>query len=266
MANIKEKFNMLALRKVLINLAMIGLLAVWVISIQKTNSESVKSVDINIASVEGIKDLVVKKDVYQMMKASSPVDIQNIPLRKLDIADIEARLNSDNRIHNAEVYIDAQQNLRVDVVQRRPILRVKDKRGQDFYLDQEGNYVNKSQYRAVRVPIVTGYLEEYEPGWKKKADNRIKTAYQIGQIIYQDEFLSALIEQIHFERDGRIVFTPKIGDEKIVMRYTEEAEKKLTYNLKQYYKRMAEENSWGEYDELDISYKNQVIGKRSVKP
>lgn len=266
MGNIKEKFNMFALGRILANVAMVGLLVVWVLAIQNTSNQSIQDIEINIASVEGVKDLVLNKEIYQIMKESSPVDIRLSPLKKLDIALLEKAIQRDNRIYKAEVYIDAQQKLIADVIQRRPILRIKDVEGRDYYLDQDGNYVNKSQYRAVRVPVVTGHLEQYQPGWREQWDSKLSKAYRIGQIISKDEFLSALIEQIHFERSDRIVLIPKIGEEKIVIDYMEDIEEKLTYNLKRYYKEMAKKDIWGKYNELDISYKKQVIGRNFVNP
>ncbi len=266
MGNIKENFNMFALGRILANVAMVGLLVVWVLAIQNTSNKSIQGVEINIASVDGVKDLVLDKEIYEIMKEASPVDIKLSPLKKLDIALLEQAIKRDNRIYKAEVYVDAQQKLIADITQRRPILRIKDEGGRDYYLDQDGNYVNKSQYRAVRVPVVTGHLEKYQPGWKEQWDSKLSRAYRIGRIINNDDFLSALVEQIHFERSGRIVIVPKIGTEKIVIDYMEDIEEKLTYNLKQYYKEMAKKDIWGKYKELDISYKKQVIGRNFVNP
>ncbi len=266
MSNIKEKFNMFAFGRVAWNLALVALLVIWIVSIQRTSNMTIQGVDIDINSVEGVKDMIVDKEILDVMKTASTMDLSIVPIKKLDIQQIESALKSDSRIYNADVYIDAQQKLRADIVQRRPILRIKSASDQDYYLDQGGVYVNKTQYRAVRVPVVTGYIEPYQPDWNRTKNSRIKKAYDIGMVISQDEFLSSLIEQIHFERTGRIVLIPKVGEHKIVLDYMDDLERKLTYNLKRFYKNMAKENSWDQYDELDISYRKQVVGRNLANP
>ena len=250
---------------VVANVIVIALIGLWILTIQKGLSESITKIKINISGVEGVKDLILDKEVYEMIVKSNPADIRKIPLSKIKVNAIEKLIQQDSRIHKADVYIDAQKNLVVDVEQRQPIMRVKDKNGLDYYIDQDGNFVSKSQYRAVRVPIVTGYLERYDETWRNRPDSKINKAYTIAQAIQEDPFLVALIEQINFEKSDRIVLIPKIGNEKIVLQYMDDLDHKLA-NLKTFYQEMAKTKKWDYYDEIDISYKNQVIGRNSVKP
>lgn len=266
MSNIKENFNMFAFGRVAWNLALVALLAIWIVAIQKTNNTTIQGIEIDVNSVEGMKDLIVKDEMLDVLKTVSSVDLMISPIRKLDIRQLEMAIKDDNRIHDAQIFIDAKQVLNVDIEQRRPILRFKGNNGQDYYLDQAGAYVSKTQYRAVRVPVVTGHVNKYQPDWNINEDNRISQAYEIGMIINEDSFLKSLIEQIHFERSGRIVLVPKVGEHKIVLDYLDDLDTKLTYNLKRFYKHMAKENSWDKYDELDISYKSQVVGRKSASP
>ena len=265
MFNIKENFNMFAFGRVGWNLAIVALLAVWVIAIQQTNNKTIQDIQIDVDSIEGMRDLIVKDEMLDVLNDVSAVNIKTASIKKLDIRQIEAAIKDDNRVHDADIYIDAQHTLHVNIEQRRPILRFKGDNGQDYYLDQGGSYVSKSQYRAVRVPIVTGYFNKYQPNWTVNDDNRINKAYEIGSVINKDDFLRSLIEQIHFERSGRIVLVPKVGEHKIVLDYMDNLERKLSYNLKRFYKQMAKDNMWGKYDELDISYKNQIVG-RTLEP
>ena len=252
---------MFAFGRIVWNLAIVALLGIWVIAIQHTNNKTIKDIQINVNSIEGMRDLIVKDEMLDVLNDVSAVNIETVPIKKLDIRQIEAAIRDDNRVHDADIYIDAQHTLHVDIVQRRPILRFKGENGEDYYLDQAGSYVSKSQYRAIRVPVVTGVFNKYQPNWKVNDDNRISKAYEVGSIISNDDFLRSLIEQIHFERSGRIVLIPKVGEHKIVLDYMDNLERKLAYNLKIFYKQMAKDNMWDKYDELDISYKNQVVGR-----
>lgn len=245
--------------------AVLAILVVWVLTIQRGMNDPIREMKINIHTVEGANNLILDKEVFDMAMKATPVDIIKAPQRKIDVRLIESAVQKDSRIHTADVFIDSKKNLVIDIEQRRPILRIKDNEGGDYYLDQAGNYVAKSSFRAVRVPIITGYLEKYDERWRDRPDSRIKKAFIISEVLYHDKFLSALIEQIHFDKTDRIIMIPKVGNEKIVLDYMDNLEHKLK-NLKSFYREIAETKNWNKYDEIDISYKNQVIGRNSVKP
>lgn len=243
----------------------LGLLVVWVFAIDRTSGLKINGLHIDISSTEGIRDLITEEELRIKVLGVLPNDIEVVRVKDLKLEEIEKVLNDDTRIHHADVYLDASQRLKVAVEQRRPILRIMNERGEDYYLDQAGNYVAKTIYRAVRVPVITGNIAAYSPDWRDLPGNEIGMAYELATKIHEDEFLSPLVEQIHFERGRRIIIVPKIGSEKIRLDYMDDVDGKLN-NLKSFYKVLARKNGWGTYREIDISYKNQVIGRKPVKP
>lgn len=252
-------------RVVLANVLVVALLCLWAVTIRVGQQKKLTGVSVDIKTVEGVRDMIIKKEVYKMIQQATPYKISKTPISKLDIAKIEKEIKEDTRVHDAQVYVDAQRVLSVEIEQRRPLLRVKDVAGSDYYIDIAGQYVARSVYRAVRVPVVTGHLDKYNNDWSERADSKVKMAYQIGTAMNKDPFLTALIEQIHFEKSGRILLIPKVGKAKIVITDLEELDHKLS-NLKVFYKKMAEKNMWNDFEEIDISYRNQVVPSNSVKP
>ncbi len=154
--NIKQKgfLNQLLLWGVIV--AMISL---WVIGIQRTEDLFIADIKIELDKEDGIRDLITPKDIRLMVEKGLPNDIKMQPIHELEIAEIEDMLRSDTRIYSAQVFVDVQQNLHVEIIQRRPIMRVMNKHGDQFYIDQTGGYVAQSSIRAVRVPVVSGYME-----------------------------------------------------------------------------------------------------------
>ncbi len=239
-------------------------LAAWVFSFVETQNRKVTKINYAIESIEGARSLISTKDLKTVVDHLYDVDIINMPIVKVDLMSIEAILETDNRIYTSEVYIDAQHEMHIGVVQRRPIVRIMDETGAQYYLDQEGKYISKQEYQAIRVPIATGEIEAFAPDWQKREDSKIRECFEIVTALRKDEFLTALIEQIHFEEE-RIVMIPKMSSERIVIKYLDNLEEKLA-NLKTFYrKELAQNNSWGKYKEIDISYKNQVV-RRLVNP
>lgn len=249
----------------LLTAAVIGMLCLWGLSINRTGSQLISELNIKIDQKEGVRDLITVPEITKMVEKGLPNDVLMQPIDRLEIGEIEDMLRSDTRIYRAEVYVDVQQRLVVDIKQRRPLLRVMNKQGDQFYLDQNAQYVAKSDFRAVRVPVITGHVESMEPGETLADKERLKKAWNIISEINKDEFLSALIEQIHFQSTDRVVLIPKVGDEKIVLDYIDELPHKLR-NLKSFYKELAKSNSWKEYKEIDISYRNQVAARNSETP
>ena len=243
----------------------VTLLAVWVSSIGTSAGRTIQELKIDITSADGVRKMLSKDDIKRLLEDSLSYRLHLTPISKIDLNEAETLIRRDSRVYETEIYLDAQFVLHVDVVQRRPIVRVKTDTGDDYYLDQEGQFVAVSDYRAVRVPLATGKIESYFQDWSTEYESNLNRAFRIAKAIEEDEFLTSLIEQIHFQNTKRIVMIPKVGKAKIILDYTEELDHKLE-NLKSFYKRMAKTKSWNKYAEIDISYKNQVVPRNPVKP
>ncbi len=137
--------------------------------------------------------------------------------------------------------------------------------GEQFYVDQAGDYVAKVSSRATRVVVITGYVESMDEDKVIEKLPRLNQAYLMTKTIGRDSVLKALIESIHFEKNGRVILSPKIGNEKIILDHQDELEEKLK-DLKDFYRQLARTNSWDKYEEIDISYKNQVVVRNSKNP
>ena len=108
MSNIKENFNMFAFGRVAWNVALVALLVVWIVAIQRTNDLTLQGIQVDVNSVEGMKDMIVKDEMIDILETVSPVDLMLSPIKKLDINQLEMAINNDNRVHNAQIFIDAQ--------------------------------------------------------------------------------------------------------------------------------------------------------------
>ncbi len=241
----------------------IAVLAVWINSILTTQNRKVEKIFYAIESVEGARKLISTKEIKTKVNEVYDLDAGPIKISELDLSKLEAYISKDNRILSTEIHLDARRELHISIIQRRPIVRIIDKSGAQYYLDQEGEFVSKQDFKAIRVPVATGEIESYSADWKKKKGN-INDCYTIISALRKDKFFTALIEQIHFENE-RIKMIPKMGSEIIVINDLNHLDQKLQ-NLKTFYEtEMTHNNAWGKYDEIDISIKNQVI-PRTTNP
>jgi len=253
------------MRRLLMTGAVLGLLSLWVIGMNRTADLRIADITIDIDQIEGERSLISEKDVMRLITEDLPNDITFQRITDIDISTIEGMLNSDTRILNAEVFIDAHQKLNVEIIQRRPILRVMNQQGDQFYVDQSGSYVRTVNQKATRVPVVTGYVESLDAHGHVAFAPRLERAYQVITEARKDPVLKALIEQVHVEKKNRITIIPKIGDERIILDHMDSLKDKLS-NLKQFYRELARTNSWEKYNQIDISYNDQVVVENSDNP
>lgn len=253
------------IREIAVNAAIVALLCLWVMSINRTADQFISGISVALDHEEGERDLISIKNVKTLIKEELPYAVDHQPIGKLDIATIEQMLRADTRIFNAEVFVDAHYKLVVEIEQRRPILRVMNLQNDQFYIDQSGAYVRKVSKKATRVPVVTGYVETMKQGTDLSKLPKLNQAFDIVTKLRKDPVLKALIEQIHFEKSKRIVLIPKIGKEKIILDHVDQLEKKLE-NLKTFYRHLAKTDGWEKFEEIDISYHNQVVPRDLDNP
>lgn len=220
---------------------------------RKKNAEIVK-VSISIKKIEGDRDLVTKKGVKQMFRNYLGFDIEGATVQDLNLMDLEAMLLRDERIRSAEVYVDKHENLFVEIVQKKPIVRVFSRDGSSYYLDEEGREIPAYRGSTIRVPVASGDIEPYDPALL--ADGRqshLKDVYTLAKYIREDDFLEALIEQIDVKETGEVVMVPKVGRQKLDFGEVEDLENRFE-KLKVLYKGGMDKVGWRKYDVLTLRY------------
>lgn len=260
-----SKKHKTVIKQTALHVGVISLFCIWLLGINNTASRYLEVVLVELDHVEGEKDLITKGDIKRLVTKELPNDVMSQRITRIDLGMIEDLLLADTRIYAAQVFVDAQQRLKIEVIQRRPVMRVMNQQGDQYYVDQGGHYIQKVPSRASRVVVITGYIESFGAGLEIKKFPKLNRAYEITLEIGKDKVIKALIENIHFEKNGRIILTPKIGNEKIIIDHVDELTEKLA-DLKDFYRQLARTNDWDKYDEIDISYKNQVVVRNYKKP
>lgn len=230
------------------------IMGVLFMAVQRKMNATVTTVSITITGIKGGKNLVTKKGVKQMFRNYLGYDLEMSSIRDLDLMDMETMLEGDDRIKEAEVYIDNKDRLYIKIEQRVPILRVFSKANTTYYLDVDGNEIPAYRGATIRVPIASGNIESYDPRLlEEKADSRLKDVYKLAKYIHEDEFLAALIEQIDVQENGEVMMVPKVGRQKLDFGHVENMEERFE-KLKILYKGGMEQVGWRKYDVLTLKY------------
>ena len=216
---------------------------------------------INIHHVVDGHNMVESDELRKLIENETSLDLTKTNIETLNLTKIEHIVEGDPFVKEAEVFINAANEMEVKVWQRDPIMRVMDKEGYSYYVDQFKHRVPFSKVYTARVPVITGEIKAFPEDDEKEWDELQKAVYQIVQIVSQDKILSALISQIHVSGKDGIIIHPVIGDEEILFGNTKRIDDKLE-NLKIFYQNGMRQEGWNKYNQIDLRYEDLVLGRK----
>ncbi len=221
------------------------------------------SVSILISKSEEKKHLIKSKEVKRILKDKLGHDISLAEVGQLDLYDLENYLEEDHRINTVDMYVDKNMVLHISVEERKPIVRIQIADGPDYYLDYKGRRIPVAE--VFRVPVVTGFVDKYKENYQSQSDNNHKGLLILSQLIYDNEFLSSLVEQIYIDKNDKVTLVPKLGPDRLLVGkiFTKDdpsnvqdylsIEEKLE-NIELYYKHGIKDVGLETFEEMDFSY------------
>lgn len=175
-------------------------------------------------------------------------NIVNKKIENINTDSLERILDKSPMVKSAQVYYSLDGNFHINIIQRRPVLRVIT--GSDgYYVDEDGKKMPLSGKYTSKVVPVTGKIS------KSFAENEI---FQFVNFIKEDSFWSAYIEQIVVDGEGEVLLIPKVGDFQIRVGKLDLFEQKLE-NLFLFLKEGIKIKGWRNYKEISLKYENQIV-------
>ena len=240
-------------------LAGLLLLAVIVMAAMgRKDAHKAQGVDVTVTPLADGHYLIDSLDVLNVIEEAFGYELDDQPIQVIDIHRVEKVLERNPFVLDAEVYINAQDQVGIDVVQRKPVLRVMDNNGLNYYLDKRGNKLPVSAHAAARVPVATGELPPFTVDYLDREKHPIKDLYTLTMALHDDSFYHRLIEQIHVE-NGEYVLIPKVGRQKIYFGHLKNTDAKLR-RLRIFYEEVLPYRGWRKYKAFDLRYADQVVG------
>lgn len=184
-------------------------------------------------------------------------------LEDINIHQLEKTLQGNPFIEFAKVYTDMDGVINVEVRQRQPILRVINRFGQDFYVDQYGLKIPLSANFTAPVLVATGDIDEIFINRVDTLHTALaKALFKTADFIRRDSLWDAQIEQITVTQNHEIELTPRVGNQRILLGSADSLDKKFK-NLLIFYQKAIPKVGWGAYKVINIKYANQVVGIKS---
>jgi len=236
-----------------------GFVVLLVAAIQDKDAGKCKSIQVKF---EGKDDnfFIETKDIKSLITKDKNLNPVGKRIADIDIAQLEAIVDQDPWVKNAEIYFDNGQQLNIKVTQREPVARVFTFSGNSFYLDGAGDHIPVSSRYAARVPVFTGFPTDAE---KLQKPDSLLTAQivDLGTYIGSDPFWMAQVEQLMITPDRRFEFIPKLGDQVIAFGEGIDIDKKFT-KLLAFYKEGLNKVGWNNYTRINIAFDNEVVCTR----
>ena len=107
----------------------------------------------------------------------------------------------------------------------KPIARIFNKKGETYYLDADGNKMQRSDLHTARVLVFSGEIRD---GFNSetvasiinndslKSIRDIDDIYRISNYVCKDPLLQSLIGQVYLDENNDFIMIPVLGDQQIV--------------------------------------------------
>ena len=217
------------------------------------NQTLCKNIDIRI-NYDQENFFVEKEDVISMIKE---IRLSGVPLSVINYEHIETVINSNPSIAKAEVYSTIAGDIKIDIEQRKPIMRIiANNPSMRFYIDEDGEKMPLSAKHTSRVLIVNGYVKT----------NMLNDLFSIAKYVNKNNFWKSQIQQIYINLNGEIELIPRVGRHKIILgdvsdplisvaEVMDDKFKKLMI----FYKKGLNYTGWNKYKIINLKYKNQIV-------
>nr|WP_185882118.1 cell division protein FtsQ [Blattabacterium cuenoti] len=169
---------------------------------------------------------------------------------QLCILTMEQKLNNYPFIKKSEVFLSVDGTLNIKILQKEPILRIKNG-NQEYYLTKEAENLELSSIYSSKVLLAKGSFSMEE---KKHLVDLVKT-------INSDELLKNQIISIKKTVPNLFILIPKIGNHHIILGNIKDFKSKLN-KLKAFYKQYINKIDMNQYQSIDLQYKDQVVAKK----
>ena len=236
------------------------------------NSLICRSLNININDDDEMF-FVQKEDIKQLLKSRGDAIIDQ-PVRSINIPQIEKVVNSHPSVESAEVYMDVNGGLNIDITQRKPLVRIINDSNETYYIDTGGKLMLLSDNYSARVLVANGKIHEpyaqrhvysidqIEKRSGAKDSTILDDVFELAKYITKDAFWKAQIQQLYVNDNREFEMIPRVGDHVILFGDASDIDEKFHKLMTFYNEAMNKTGWWNNYSVINLKYKGQVVCTR----
>lgn len=226
--------------KILVTVVLFGFLLSF--SLKRFNNAKMENVSINMNQTKTPVYFVDEKDIKDLVKQFNPTK----KIGDVKIPELEKKINEIPFVDSANVYMNLNGNLNVDIKQRIPIFRLN-KNGKDFYVDEKG----------VEFPISRNFSY---PCMLVMGDVQTSEYQELGKLIDKidkDDFSKKYFIGIKKEKDNYNLLTSD-GNYKVEIGDLENIDFKVK-GFKTFVEKYLVYQNPEKYKKISVKYNNQIV-------
>lgn len=242
----------------------VGILFLMAFARQQYRHSTIKRMDLQIDRKSNVGFLQHEKIMNSIMRASDSA--VGKPVSTLKPSKLQAMLDANPWIDHSDVSTSINGIVNIRLRERNAVLRVYNSLNQSVYVDQNGTLFPENPDYSSRVLIANGYIKFpaltatstasiYDSAYRITF---LPQLYKLSQVLENDIFLNALIDQIYINSLGDIELSPKMGAATIILGDLADLDQKLS-KLKTFYKTKAGTEELQSYQSVNLKYKNQIV-------
>lgn len=220
-----------------------------------------RGIEVHIADSTKMQFLSTRDILRQINNAH--IRITGLPYDEVDTHELSQILEGNKLIRRAYCYHTPDSLLRIDIIQRHPIMRVKSNTPftadgyqlSDFYIDRDGELM-PYEYGAsspAPLPLVTGLVNQ------KRAQGDL---YRLAQYLEDNRFWRNMITQFNMKSNGDIEFVTRVGSTTVLIGAIDDDFADRMDNLKKFYQKVLPRKGWNAYSHINAKYKGRVYGEK----
>ncbi len=254
-------------------IGIVVLIVAVVISFIKYKNRQCNDIEVVIAEKDDdsfVDDSEVKRIIYDVIP-----EIQGYKMEDIDLPRLDSALREQPFIRNVDIYKTIGGLLRIEVHQRKPLLRVINKAGGNYYIDADGTIFPVSERKATNTLVASGEIPNfynfvqqhtYKVSVADKGKDVLADLFYLALLINGDDFWRDQLQQIYVDGDRdsgyEYELIPMVGKQILKIGSIDEYDRKMYY-LKSFYISGIKKTDWNKYCEINVKYKDQIVCRKA---
>ena len=221
---------------------------IFLLAFSNTRYSNKACIDYRINLADENTSLITRGEIILLMESIQD-SVVGTTITEVPIYEIERKIESLNDVQNAEVYINMEGMLHIDVIQKKAIVRISPKEGKDFYMDSEGSIFGLSHNYTEHLLVANGNIQD---------STDYMTVLDLAKYLSSDSLWNAQIVQIYLKENKEIELVPRVGNHTILLGDITNYQEKLR-KLYLFYEKGVNQVGWNDYKEINLKFRNQIV-------
>ncbi|MDR2764637.1 MAG: cell division protein FtsQ [Tannerella sp.] len=188
-----------------------------------------------------------EREIVSMLKNARLYPVGR-PVSRINTDSIEKVIAKNELVATANAYKTSSGNVKIEITQKMPVLRVFDNKG-SYYVDDLGRVMPADYRYATRLPVASGKIE------KSFATTEL---FRFVLFLQKNKFWNHQIEQIYVHSEKEVELVPRVSNCRILLGSFDDFSEKMEH-LQLFYEQAMPKLGWEKYEIINLKYKNQIV-------